>query len=110
MATFWANEINATERDITVPTEHIPIMFPLKDKIMQGTVFEDIFSGTYINKQSKKVELCVIEHAALEDNRAYLLHTETTKSDLNNHICQHCGMKTSTVTPSFYCVRQRTLS
>ena len=45
MATFWANDINATERDITGPTEHVQIMFPLKDKIMQGTVFEDIFLG-----------------------------------------------------------------
>ena len=32
MATFLANEINATERDITVPTEQVHIMFPLKDK------------------------------------------------------------------------------
>ena len=34
----------------------------------------------------------------------YLLRTEITKSHLNNHICQHRGMKTSTVTPSFYYV------
>ena len=39
--------------------------------------------------------------AALKNNRAYLLRTE---SHLNNHICQHCGMKTSTVTLSFYYV------
>ena len=32
MATFLANEINATDRDVTVPTEHVQIMFPLKDK------------------------------------------------------------------------------
>ena len=31
MATFLANEINATERDITAPTEQVQIMFPLKD-------------------------------------------------------------------------------
>ena len=55
-----------------------------------------------MNKQSKKVELCVIRHAALENNRAYLLRTEITKSHLNNRICQHCGVKTSMVTPSFY--------
>ena len=36
MATFLANEINATERDITGQTEQVQIMFPLKDKIMQG--------------------------------------------------------------------------
>ena len=34
MATFLANEINATERDITGPTEQV--QFPLKDKITQG--------------------------------------------------------------------------
>ena len=32
MATFLANEINVTERDVTVPTEQVQIMFPLKDK------------------------------------------------------------------------------
>ena len=57
-----------------------------------------------MNKQLKKVELCVIKHATLENNRAYLLRTEITKSHLNNHVCQHCGMKTSTVTLSFYYV------
>ena len=29
MATFLANEINATEKDITDPTEQVQIMFPL---------------------------------------------------------------------------------
>ena len=51
MATFLANEINTTERDIQ-------IMFPLKDK--KCRVFEDIFSGTEMNKQPKKVKLCVM--------------------------------------------------
>ena len=32
MATFLANEINTTERDVTGPTEQVQIMFPLKDK------------------------------------------------------------------------------
>ena len=32
MATFLANEINATDRDVTVPTEQVQIMFPLMDK------------------------------------------------------------------------------
>ena len=63
-----------------------------------------------MNKQSKKVELGVIEHAALENNRAYLLRTEITKSHLNKRICQHCGVKTSTVTPSFYYVFNIALS
>ena len=27
-----ANEINATDRDVTGPTEQVQIMFPLKDK------------------------------------------------------------------------------
>ena len=57
-----------------------------------------------MNKQSKKVELCVIQHAALKNNRASLLPTEIPKRHLNSHICQHYGMKTSTVTTSFYYV------
>ena len=32
MATFWAYEINATDRDVMGPTEQVQIMFPLKDK------------------------------------------------------------------------------
>ena len=32
MATFLTNEINATDRDVMVPTEQVQIMFPLKDK------------------------------------------------------------------------------
>ena len=32
MATFLANEINATDSDVTGPTRQVQIMFPLKDK------------------------------------------------------------------------------
>ena len=32
MATFLANEINATDGDLTGPTEQVQIMFLLKDK------------------------------------------------------------------------------
>ena len=32
MATFLANEINATDRDVTLPTEQVQIMFSLKDR------------------------------------------------------------------------------
>ena len=32
MATFLANEMNATDRDVTGPTEQVQIMFPLKNK------------------------------------------------------------------------------
>ena len=38
----------------------------------------------------------------MENNRAYLLRMEITQSHLNNRICQHCGVQTSTVIPSFY--------
>ena len=32
MATFLANEVNATDRDVMGPTEQVQIMFPLNDK------------------------------------------------------------------------------
>ena len=32
MATFLANEINATDRDVTGPSEEVQIIFPLRDK------------------------------------------------------------------------------
>ena len=63
-----------------------------------------------MDEQSKKVELGVAQHAALENNRAYLLRMEITKSHLNKRICQHCGVKRSTVTPSFYYVFNISLS
>jgi len=44
MATFLANEINSTEGDITGPTAHVQIMFPLRTN--KCRVFADIFSGT----------------------------------------------------------------
>ena len=46
----------------------------------------------------------------MENNHSYLLSTEITKSHLSNRICQHCGVKTSTVTPSFYYVFNMSLS
>ena len=32
MASFLTHEINATDGDVTGPTEQVQIMFPLKDK------------------------------------------------------------------------------
>ena len=32
MATFLANEINSTDREVTGPTEQVQILFPSKDK------------------------------------------------------------------------------
>ena len=32
MVTFLAYEVNATDRDVTGPTEQVQVMFPLKDK------------------------------------------------------------------------------
>jgi len=56
MATFLANEINTTDRNITGKITHVQIMFPLKHK--KCRVFENIFCGTQMMKQSKKVKLC----------------------------------------------------
>ena len=36
MSTFSANELYFSEGDITGRTAHVQIMFPLKDKKMQG--------------------------------------------------------------------------
>ena len=32
MATFLANEVNATDRDVTGPTEQVQVMCSVKDK------------------------------------------------------------------------------
>ena len=94
--------------DITCRTAHVQIIFPSQEKKKQGIWGN--FYGTKINKHSKKVKLYLIWRAALKNNRAYLLHTEFNKSHLNNHICQHSGMKTSTMTSSFYYVFYISLS
>ena len=39
MATFLENEIDTTEKDLTGTTLNVQIMFPLKDKIMQGIIY-----------------------------------------------------------------------
>ena len=39
---FLVNEMNTTEGDITGPTAHVQIMFPIKDKKMQG-IWEHFF-------------------------------------------------------------------
>jgi len=55
---FLANEINITEGDITGPTAHVQIMLPLKDK--NARYLKALFSGTWMNNQSKIVKLCDI--------------------------------------------------
>ena len=45
MASFFANEINATDRDIAGPVDQVQIMFPLKDKNNQLIYFKPFFLG-----------------------------------------------------------------
>ena len=44
---FLANEINATDRDVTGPTEQVQIMFSLKDKniIINARYLKPFFLG-----------------------------------------------------------------
>ena len=51
MATFLANEINATDRDITGPTEQVQIKFPLKDENINLKPF--FLERRWINNQRK---------------------------------------------------------
>ena len=48
MATFLANEVNATDRDVTGPTEQVQVMFSLKDKNINNNAryLKPFFSGT----------------------------------------------------------------
>ena len=48
MATFLANEMGATDRDVTGPAEQVQSMFPLKDKILinNARYLKPFFSGT----------------------------------------------------------------
>ena len=72
----------------------------MKILINNARYLKPFFLGRrWINNQRKS-----IYHSVLENNRAYLLRTEITKSHLTNRICQLCAVKTSTVTPSFYYV------
>ena len=113
MATYLANEINTTQRD-TGPTTPVEILLRLKDKKMQG-ISSHFFWDIKMNKQSKKVKLCVIYntlHRKIIEliSRCARRLLKVTKSRLNNRICQHCGVKTGTVNPSFYYVFNISLS
>ena len=71
-------------------------------------IWSHFFLGRrWINNQRKS-------NSVLENNRAYLLRTEITKSHLNNRICKNRGVKTSMVNlpppPSFYYVFNISLS
>ena len=77
---------------------------PPSFKKIHGRKREKIYCQfCFLCSWSKNTDVFLWEQiTALENNRAYLLRTEITKSHLNNGICQYCGMKTSAVTPSFY--------
>ena len=45
MATFLANEANATDRDVTGLTEQVQIMFPLKDKNINAAYLKPFCLG-----------------------------------------------------------------
>ena len=65
-----------------------------------------LITSELANQRARKVLFTCVVYT----NRAYLLRTEITKSHLNNRICQHYGVKTSTAIPSFYYVFNISLS
>ena len=107
MATFLANEINTTERYMTGPTPHVQIVFPLKDKKNAGYLKTFFLGRRWVNNQKKWNSLWCI--TALHRKIIELICCarrllNVTKNRLNIPICQHCGVKTNTMTPSFYYV------
>ena len=63
MATFLANEINATDRDVNRAQRRkskLSFLERIKILIANARYLKPFFSGTSMNKQSKKVELGVI--------------------------------------------------
>ena len=97
VATLLASEINSTGVDITGPTAHVRIMFSWKD----GKRMVSFPGYRWISKQSKKVKLYKALHRNIIE--LFVAHSDSQKSP-KYHICQHCGMKTSKVTLSFYYV------
>ena len=81
-----------------------------ENNILNNATYLKPFFWDVDEETIKESRTGVIQHAVLENNRAYLLRTEITKSHLNNRIFQHCGVKISTVTPSFYYVFNISLS
>ena len=64
-------------------------------------LFYKVNENNILNKWEKNWQKSVATFLANKVNATYLLRTEITKRHLNNRICRHCGVKTSTVTPSF---------
>ena len=85
--------------NVTGPPEQVQIMFPLKDK--NAGYLKPFFLGRrWMSNQRKSNSAWYnTPHWKIIELICCALRT---KSHLNNHICQHRGMKTSTVTPSFY--------
>jgi len=111
MATFLANEINTTERYIGAQHRMSKLFF--LERIEECRVVVDIFRGRrWINNQwkSNSVWCNTLHRKILEFIFCARKLLYVTKSHLNNHICQHCGVKISTVTPSFYYVFNISLS
>ena len=70
MATFLANEINATDREVTGPTEQVQIMFPLKDK--NTNHFSFLFHFFIHNFKIHSIFLCSQIALLVEASRGHL--------------------------------------
>ena len=87
-------------------------MVPWKDERMQS-IWRHFFLGRrWINNQRKSntVWCNTLHRKIIELIFCARRLLKVTKSRLNIHICQHCGVKTSTVTTSFYYVFNMSLS
>ena len=63
------------------------------------------FSGPYVGKQYVKVKFCAIPHALLKKSFLFVQFCAAggfCQRIQNSRICQHCDVKTSRVTPTFY--------
>ena len=78
MATFLANEINATERSKTGSTEQVLIMFPLKDKIMQFITHNTriLFHKAHLYKSIRFIFTCEKSLYSQLELRTAILHVE----------------------------------
>ena len=106
MATFLANEINTTERDIKGPRPHVQIVYPLKDNKKARYLRTFFLECKWVNNQRKlnSVWCITLYRKIIELICCARRILNVTKSCLNICICQHCGVETNTVTPSFYYV------
>ena len=104
MFSFLAILLNCTDSAITGRIASVQFNSTLEHKV-KTRAFKGIFLVHKWIKKYIKVKFCAIPHASSKKSLLFVQFWATRsfcQRVLNSRICQHCDIKMSTVTPTFY--------